>query len=702
MSALFELFAKLMLDSSEYDEGLEEAKTKAGNFGGAIKTAAKVGVAAFAAVGTAAVGAGAALVKGTGAVAEYGDNIDKMSQKMGLSAEAYQEWDAVMQHSGTSMEAMKASMKTLANAAETNSKAFKELGITEDELKTLNQQELFERTISALQNVKDETKRTYLAGKTLGKGATELGALLNTSAEDTQAMRDRVRELGGVMSDDAVKAAAAYQDSLQDMNTAISSVKRGLLSNFLPAITQAMDGITEIFGGDGEKGGQMLSEGISGLLDNIDSAVPQFAEKVFTIVDAISTAFREHLPTIMERGADLVVSLASGIMEQAPNVLSMGLDIITSISTSITEALPALVETGVSLIDSIATGLTTEVPNMIAQVIPMITSLATSISAGASSFVDAGINLLLGLTQGIMDSIPSLIEQIPTIVASLASVFIENAPKLLSAGGELLLTIATGLLDAIPALLECIPEVFEAVYTAWTKVNWPELGKKAINLIKNGITSLMTTIPSKLKEIGSNALSWFKGIDWGAAGKEAINLIVGAITGLFSDIPNTLKSIGENAWSAFNDIDWYSIGSNIISGIVNGIWNGASRIANAAKEAASNALQAAKNFLGIKSPSRVFRVQVGEMIGAGMALGIKDSEKDVNRAIDRLDADMINGLNRTMEFAPTIEAVPGGGRSTDNSRHVTVTNNITVDGAENPEDYASRLVRELELQLRTA
>ena len=62
--------------------------------------------------------------------AAYGDSIDKMSQKMGLSAKAYQEWDAVMQHSGTSMETMKASMKKLTNAAETGNEAFEKLGIT--------------------------------------------------------------------------------------------------------------------------------------------------------------------------------------------------------------------------------------------------------------------------------------------------------------------------------------------------------------------------------------------------------------------------------------------------------------------------------------------------------------------------------------------------------------------------------------------
>ena len=63
--------------------------------------------------------AGAAFLKGAGDVAAYGDNIDKMSQKMGMSATAYQEWDAILQHSGASIETMKTGMKTLATAAET-------------------------------------------------------------------------------------------------------------------------------------------------------------------------------------------------------------------------------------------------------------------------------------------------------------------------------------------------------------------------------------------------------------------------------------------------------------------------------------------------------------------------------------------------------------------------------------------------------
>jgi uncharacterized protein YukE len=248
------------------DEATGAGKKAGLNIAGGISTALK-GATGIMAAGTAAVSA--ALIKGAGDVAEYGDNIDKMSQKMGLSASAYQEWDAVMQHSGTSMETMKASMKTLANAAETGNKAFEALGISQEQLATMSQQDLFEATIAGLQNVTDDTQRTYLAGKLLGRGATELGALLNTSAEDTQAMRDRVRELGGVMSDDAVKAAAAFQDNMQDLKTAMSGLGRGLISEVLPGFNQVIEGFTSLVAGE-EGAVDKLSAGFSTLFTSLD------------------------------------------------------------------------------------------------------------------------------------------------------------------------------------------------------------------------------------------------------------------------------------------------------------------------------------------------------------------------------------------------------------------------------------------------
>ena len=636
MSALFDLFAKLTLDSSEYDEGLDAAKEKASGFGGVVKSAAKVGVAAFAAVGTAVVGAGTALVKGAGEVAVYGDNIDKMSQKMGLSAQAYQEWDAVMQHSGTSMEAMKASMKTLANAAETGSDAFEKLGISQEELASMSQQELFERTIAALQNVEDETTRTYLAGKTLGRGATELGALLNTSAEDTQAMRDRVRELGGVMSDEAVKAAATYQDSLQDMTTAIAGAKRGIMSDFMPALTTMMDGITNIFANDAETGTKQLEDGFDQLFATIDQSVPKAVKTAGSIMTAIGGAIEKNLPTIVEKGADLIMNLASGAISGIPTVVEGVGTVFEVIWNTLTDALPGMMEAGVSIIEQLSEGVTEAIPTFIENILPMVLGLSETIREGAGSFVDAGITLLLSIMQGLMDSLPTLIEQLPQIIINIAGVINDNAPKLIAGGIKLIQMLISGIVNAVPALIENFPQIFQAVLAVWSALNWIDLGTKVINFIKTGIQNLSTQIPNALKSIGNKAIEFFKGVNWAQTGSQVINFIKTGVMGLFSAIPSALTAIGNAAVSAFKSINWWDLGANIIRGIVNGISSNVGAIVDAAKNAAKAAFDAAKNFLGIKSPSRLFRDEVGTMIPLGLARGISEETPAVTDASEAM------------------------------------------------------------------
>lgn len=332
---VFDLYAKISLDSKGYEKGLDTAKTNFDGFkthvGDALKAVAKITAAATATVAGASIAIGKSVVTNAKEIAAYGDDIDKMSQKMGMSAETYQEWDAVMQHSGTSIESMKASMKTLANAAQTNNKAFEQLGITEKELKSLNQEELFAKTIEKLQKVDDTTQRTYLAGKLLGRGATELGALLNTSAEDTQKMKERVHQLGGVMSNEGVKAAAKFQDNLQDMKTALSGLKRGIFNDTLPAFNDLMDGFTKLIAGE-EGAEDKIDSGMKKLVTSVDKTVPKIQKLTETL-----------LPKAITIGSKLVTEIAKSlpklIAEIAPILFNAGVDIVTGVGKGIFETL---------------------------------------------------------------------------------------------------------------------------------------------------------------------------------------------------------------------------------------------------------------------------------------------------------------------------------------------------------------------------
>lgn len=385
----FTLIAKLTLDSKEYDEELDSSKKKAGGLGNAIKKGLKVGGVAIAAVTTATAGMTKALVDGVGSVASYGDNIDKMSQKMGMSAQAYQEWDAIMQHSGTSIESMQAGMKTLANAVENGNKAFERLGMSQEEIANMDQEELFSATITALQNVENETERTYLAGQLLGRGATELGALLNTSAEDTEKMRQRVHELGGVMSDEAVKSAAAYQDSLQDMQTAFSGLSRNLLTNFMPSITTVMDGLTEIFSGNSESGVAMISDGLDSLIADMTDKLPQFIDVAFGIIDSLVTALIDNLPKLLEMGAELLAKLVAGIIGHIPQLVASIPKIIEAIIRGFIAAWPQLKQAGKDILNMVGDGLKSLLGSALQWGKDLIDNFVGGIKAKISKVTDA-------------------------------------------------------------------------------------------------------------------------------------------------------------------------------------------------------------------------------------------------------------------------------------------------------------------------
>lgn len=402
---VFDLVAKLVLDSSEFDEGLNESEDKASSFGdklkGALATGAKVGGAALVAAGTAAAALGKELVEGVGNLAAYGDNIDKMSQKLGMSREAYQEWDAIMQHSGTSIESMSASMKTMSAAAESGSDAFEKLGISQKEVESLSKEDLFSKVITGLQGMEEGTERTYIASQLLGRGATELGALLNTSAEDTEAMRQRVHELGGVMSDEAVQSAAAYQDSLQDMQTALTGLKNGVLADFLPSFTLVMDGLTEIFGGDSGSGVEMIKEGITSIGETISEALPDIVAKGGEIMSGLLGAIIDNLPAFLDTGFQIIGQMISGISANLPNILSTIISMAVQMLSSLIQRLPEFLAMGVQFLTSMIMGIVQAIPDV-------LSAIANLIGQAVDAFLNfdwlsLGKSIIDGIVQGLLN-----------------------------------------------------------------------------------------------------------------------------------------------------------------------------------------------------------------------------------------------------------------------------------------------------------
>jgi len=401
----------------------------------------------------AAAGIGAAISTAIGKVgdlAAMGDTIDKQSQKIGISAKAYQEWDAVLQHSGSSISSMQGAMKKLTSEAASGSDAFQKLGISQEEALSMSQEDLFGRVITGLQGMEQGTERTALAQELLGRSAQEMAALLNTSAEDTQAMKDRVNELGGVMSDDAVKSAAAYQDALQDMQTAMAGFGRGLVADFLGPFTEIMDGITTIFSGDAEGGVGKIVTGLSDIGTAIVNGVPEIAAHAAELVTGVVGAIADGLPEFVAQGTEMVTNAATGFIEGLPEMITSAGELVTQVINYLMDNGPQMLEQGVQMVGNIATGL--------AQNLPAIVTAIASVTA--------------------------------QILASIG----ERLPDILQKGVEILTQLLAGIIQAIPEIPGKVLQVANSVKDEFTKFDWLSIGKNIVDGIAKGISDFGNTI----------------------------------------------------------------------------------------------------------------------------------------------------------------------------------------------------------------
>ena len=565
-----------------FDTELDTSGLKAGlsGIGGVAKAGLGVAAAGFAAVTTAAVATTGAIMDGVSAAADYGDNIDKMSQKMGLSTDAYQEWDFVMQHCGTSIEALKPSMKTLAMAAEKGSDAFAQLGISEEQIATMSQEELFNATIAGLQGVTDETQRTALAAELLGRGATELGPLMNMTAEETEAMRQQIHDLGGVMSNDAVKAAAAYKDSLQNMQTAISGLKNKLAGDLLPSVTTVMDGLTLLFsGGDTDEAMEMIGEGIDQLCEKLEELIPQVMEIGGQILMKLAEAIIENLPTLIDTGMEILNMVIQGIIENLPKLLEAGMQIITGLVDATLQNLPMLIEVALQMIITLANGIVEQLPTLIPAIIEVVLQVVNTLIENLPLLIEGAIQLFLGIVTGLIQALPQIIAALPTLIDSIINALIDAIPLLIDCGVQLFLALIENLPAIIVAIVKAAPEIVKSLVRGFLELagQLKETGTKLMTKLKEGISSMLSNLVDAAKNIGKN--------------------------------------------------------------IIDGIWNGISAGWDWLKEKVGGLAQSlfdgAKSALGISSPSKKFRY-LGEMCVAGFDEGIADlmSPLDIGASIN--------------------------------------------------------------------
>lgn len=478
-----------------------------------------------------------------------------------------------------------------------------------------------------------EAEKTNMAATLAGQEAMSgLLAIVNASDEDFQSLQDSIYNCDGAAAD----MAATMQDNLQGQITILKSSLEGLGIEIYESMQEPLTGLaktgietvnelTAAFKSGGTEG--LIEAGtklVSDLLLGVANALPEIITAASTIIQSVVDNLNTNMPQVMAAGGQILMSLGNGIISVIGSLGTLAYGIVTSFISNIIQQAPTLISGGIQIISNIGEGLKQAIPEFLANALPIVADFTESLKTNAGLLVDAGIQFIYNIVDGIIKSLPDLIAYLPTIIKNVADIINENVPKLFICGANIIIKLLNGIVENIPNLIAEFPKIVETIISVIGAVNWVGLGKSVITGIVNGIKALFNSAPKALENIAKSAFNNFKGIDWKSLGSGLINKISSGISSLVSEIPNALKNIATNCMKAFQNTDWWNVGKNIISGVSSGVSGAAGNLVDAAVNAAKNAIDTVKRWLGIHSPSKRARDEIGVNMIAGIGEGVEE------------------------------------------------------------------------------
>jgi len=280
-TSIFTLLGSIMIDNDKANSSIQKTEGLAGKLGKGFGMAAKAG----AVLAGAAIAGGTALLGMATKAAATTDRIDKLSQKIGISREAFQEYDYILSQNGVDVEKLQVGMKTLTQRMQESTEglgigaeAFDKLGLSAIDLngKMKSQEEMFEETAKALMAMPEGAEKSQLAFELFGKAGTELMPLLNGSAEGFDELKQAAHDMGLVMSDEAIDAGVLFTDSLDNVKRSLGGVVANIGVELMPMFQKMMDWVMEN-------------------MPQIKETMKVVFEKIGEFVNIAIAVFRDHL-----------------------------------------------------------------------------------------------------------------------------------------------------------------------------------------------------------------------------------------------------------------------------------------------------------------------------------------------------------------------------------------------------------------------
>lgn len=446
-------------------------------------------------------------------------------------------------------------------------------------------------------------------GSISGGVIAKLGKMPSSLKSIGEKMKSGAKVFGNVknaillpFNDLSPKLAGVFQKSLNVINTGpigkvvsdFAEIPKDIISSFGkigPGIAKTFPNATarlKSFGNSISGTFSMIINGakgfgslLGGAFAPVISKVSAFSGKFISYLGGIGKAFAPILLKVASFIPSFIGLLNFGIIA---GVVVAGLGLVYSqFGTQIDQILTLVQTKGPEIITNFGAGITAALPGLISSGATLILGLMNAITANLPSLISVGASIIATLVSSLGAQLPQLIPVAVQMILTLVESLISNLPQLITSGLQLMEGLAQGIANAIPQVAAKAPVI---------------IGKLASTII----TNLPKIIQTGVKIITQLAVGLVQGIP----------ALLGKIPSMISQIKN-----------AFSSVNWGSVGMNIISGIASGISSAVGSLISAATSAASSALDAIKSKLGIHSPSRVFRDQVGKMMALGMGIGFE-------------------------------------------------------------------------------
>lgn len=395
-------------------------------------------------------------------------------------------------------------------------------------------------------------------------------------------------------------------------------------------ITSILLGITEGIPDFLSVGGQVIMS----LAGSISSASPQLITAAGTAILALGSGIMQALPQMISYGVQIITQIGNAISQAAPELIPKAIEALAQFALGLISALPQLITVGIQMITSLAQGLINSIPLLIEYVPQIINSFCAAIDTGLLQLIAAGVKIIANIIIGIVQAIPQLIATLPQIILAIVNVFTHI--NLFSAGKAMITNLKSGIVSAKGNAVKAFSDLTQSLWKKITTTNWLSAGGNIVSKIASGISMFVSKAALNAQILARVIMQNITKINWLSVGKNVVSKIVSGLLSLVGKMASTAKSLAMRAVTAFKGINWGSVGSNIVKGIIGGVGAMAGSLLSKMQGLASSALKAAKKALGIKSPSRVFKKEVGKHIVTGIISGVNAEQQNLKNTMKNL------------------------------------------------------------------